>query len=841
MEPTTSGLNDRITSAVQAEKRKQQRLAKQTADQLSFPFPFPVVGPSIKTSTAERLLTFRNRLGGVKHLTQQQPLNCTIHCNYYSIAVNLFQRCALVDQVALFRYVDRFVSTNHCLYHIFREILTTNARVRAWNRSTNRVIFTYKRNLIIVNDGIHQYNPDDLNTITEFDDKVQIAPAVTFKRMLVHSVRHYGKIMEHLQPERLFNERQTFSSTFVKPVKRHNDSTVYENFEDDLFDDDDSDDTSRNERLQQPKHVQPTTKRKRTNLPPVLDDKPSNEDDVDNYHERPSKETRDLEKKTRTSFLLFSKSTKSTRSYYEFWFAAMCRFRHSCDSIWRINRSNNERSIVHNTNDMPSNDTMININPHYKIPNQLLPNCRHTKTTVVTNSSIFHDDAEITSPTCSNTVCERVIITNTTPLYDENLENHTQLLYRRLKHMRERVRDLTDLLQNNDNVNNDVHKWLSNIKHLNVFNETNTKPTISTTNTIGQQNDEKLVETLIKLLHENPKTAPTYSVHFERELSLVQLAQIIEHIVHLAHSAVYSIYDFVFYTEFDAWFVFNETLDYGLRTFNNYGYFPVKQALWDIFIVQVNNNNTNDNYYDDHVEPRQHTENMTSVHNYDIVWIHPPTTMNGNLLLFVQSFRQFLRMIISTSCCFFLNHRSVNTRATAPKHECFMPKASVGMYYSLFLRMTIGHDLICTYKLETEENAVQWLSNYNGLSYNMWRKRRIPKSLLLDQFLASYLHTQRQQHDHSIVEEQTYQTETTHHRQDSDQQNQIDENEIGTFDNDDDSLFSQHTKNHHRRPKIDNFDNSSTNTLNNHTVNNDTNNATTNNYDTDDSLVEFPQ
>jgi hypothetical protein len=63
---------------------------------------------------------------------------CVLHCNYFSLSSQHFEQCTLPDQVAVFRYVDRYISPNHVLYMILKEQLMTKARVHAINRQTGK-------------------------------------------------------------------------------------------------------------------------------------------------------------------------------------------------------------------------------------------------------------------------------------------------------------------------------------------------------------------------------------------------------------------------------------------------------------------------------------------------------------------------------------------------------------------------------------------------------------------------------------------------------------------------------------------------------------------------------
>lgn len=117
--------------------------------------------------------------------------------------------------------------------------------------------------------------------------------------------------------------------------------------------------------------------------------------------------------------------------------------------------------------------------------------------------------------------------------------------------------------------------------------------------------------------------------------------------------------------------------------------------------------------------------------NYRIAWLYSNTTVVGGLTQFAQSFRHILRTGLCTSCSYFLNRKVMNTRKNGQRHDCLMPKTSQGTYYAMFLRLQAGHELVCIDRIENDTEAIQWLQKYDNINNHLWRKRRITRCHLL--------------------------------------------------------------------------------------------------------------
>lgn len=694
--------------------------------------------------------------------------SCTFHCNYFDLIGNTFQRCSLQDQIAIFRFVDRFVSTNHVIYLLIRETITNNARLPSFNRQNSRWSIVSKRNLVVVQDGIQQYDDALLQTLNESFDEIKS----TTRRILVKCSRDYGIVAQNLLPgmrpttNRIEQDEENYVKVNkkVKLIKPRYTRNLYDYADDD--EDEENTDTyhdidrynensndlfpltddeqevlsfdsyhrkrgrtrirlDRSEEDESDKENQPpnktrslkkrTTTAQRTSVKLQRVSMNPDEDDTDRDDDEQSNQqsNRDKERNTRNCQKLFSKSSKSVRAYYELIRKTMDLYNEHCRNESVIVDSHTRR-VKHEYINGLSNNATITFSMPATHRNEAMPLTNEsTRWSICHHRTSIFDEQQITDANCVAVVNENVNIDlSYEARHEEQLNREMTILERRLNSIRKNIGELIEQSTNERSVEEtDIRFDASSMRKDEEERSTRT-------------DDEKMLRYLADTAHTSGMGSQEYRVKYNREFSLDKLRRVTDIVQRLAINRIYNLYDFVFYSEYDAWNTFNRVLDYGIRVHQLHEYFPIKHALWDV--VVVDNTNTFRN---------KPTHEKVSMDNYDLVWVHHPSLVIGDLVEFIQSFKQFIRSCVTTCTCYFLNQKVINTRRTAPKHDCVLPKASQGAYYALFLRMNIGHELLCTSTIKTREDAVHWLRRYETLNEHMWKKRRIPKSKLFESFL----------------------------------------------------------------------------------------------------------
>lgn len=706
--------------------------------------------------------------------TDQQ---CVLHCNYFTLATEHFQRCTLPDQIAIFRYIDRYVSPNHMFYLILKELLMTRAKVRAINRQTGKQGYLLKRNLVIVCDGIEIHDDNTVRQLQAYAENSRHENI--YRRTVVQSTRNYNDVMANLLPgmqdpnggvsgspgfppsvrvrdpieasvtkrkrtrlgrqdkacsnsEIERNQRRHVSNgktddTGNKRLKADDDNNDYnDNDDDDDNNDDDDDDDAIPTELTSNRLERPTldsddeqtlaAKRKRKSL--------HNKDK--RAHVPRSQIVRDEHDDDgiahRNVYTLFSKSAKSIRYYYDDTVELLRKFHDSCVSGWRYDKTHELLNVRHNGYRLKSNNIAATDARHSAPRNKIMPTSDETYflSTLTTIDQI--PEHELTSATCAWTLDEKTTL-ETVRKEEDDLFVDTNALLQRLEQVRRNVDALIESMESPT-----VGQWTTQRKSGRTERTTDDHRPIGIDDNGGNNltiDDDRRMFHLMRISGNTGGNASTttsggeFRIEHDREYSLLSLRTMIEHCVHMAHSNLLHLYDFIFFSEFDTWHTFNAVLDYGIRAYYENNAFPAKHGLWDIALVERKRHRF------------EKTVDTISILNYDMVWLHSPMLVIGNLTLFVQSFRHFIRLCVRTCACYFLNKKVLNTRKCAPKHDCIMPKATQGAYYAMFLRMNIGHELLCLDAINNELDAINWLHRYSSLNQHLWRKKRVAQSRML--------------------------------------------------------------------------------------------------------------
>lgn len=199
-------------------------------------------------------------------------------------------------------------------------------------------------------------------------------------------------------------------------------------------------------------------------------------------------------------------------------------------------------------------------------------------------------------------------------------------------------------------------------------------------------------------------------------MTISELNEVCSFITHAAETRMIKLIDFAVFGAKEAWYLLNSIMAHALRVYKKHGSYPIKDSLSNIVLVDMIDQ-------PGHVNDE---DNEFSVKRYMLTWPNGGVGKLGDIVTFVHTFRRIMRNVISICCCYFMERRAENVRGFVEKHICQMPKAIPGVYQSLFTRMAIGHDLICTHTVNDRAEAISWLIMYANLSVMLWRKRQIP-------------------------------------------------------------------------------------------------------------------
>lgn len=674
---------------------------------------------------------------------------CTIHLNYFDLIHNVFLRCALVDQIAVFRYVDKHVPHNHVVYLLMREILTTNARVATVNKQNGKWNIVGKRNLVVVQDGMQEYDEELLRNIDEEDvDETQRS---TTRRKLVRCTRDYATVMKNLMPgmQSIYGQ-ETHSSLIRRKTVKDNDLFALTTTDDDDDNDDDGNDDDDNNNYdhyyvkRRKKNDNDTVRRNRlfndtgtqrvkAKLRRVIDvERRDDEDDENNDVDERDRDFDDDEengtthsgrdrKRRRSSSSsstttarncqkLFSKSSKSVRVFYETAKRAAADTNDRCRESLSMDKDG--RRFVHEYEKTCGNNALLPFvsarsrNESVRLTNETT---RFALTHRLPDRRSERDVRDPRRPALTDEtlhLCATVLDLSAS----EAEKIDASALWRRVDDVR---RSGLALVSKASKTKGRADETKGRADELDVEDDADPRRV-----------DDRWTKSLDNASYTTTYGPQEFRVIHAREYNLDKLITIIDVVQRLAHSRVFDLYDFVFYSEYDAWSTFNRVLDYAIRVHQRHDYFPVKHALTDIAVID-NTENANS----------RPTQDNLRMDNYDLLWMHDPSLVVGDLIEFVQSFRQFIRKCVTLNTCYFLNQKVMNTRRVAAKHDCVLPKASQGAYYALFLRMNLGHDLLCNSVIETRDEAVRWLQRYETLSDHMWKKKRVPKSKTFTAFV----------------------------------------------------------------------------------------------------------
>lgn len=628
---------------------------------------------------------------------------CFAHVNSFALVGNDFAKCALRDQLTIFHFVDRFVDCNHVIYFLMREILTTKARIRI-KCSNGKIRLAARRNVVLLLDGVEkQFENETRNDVrTTASSNVDAFPSIQAnetERLTVKPVRNYESLITRLN----FNgdNKSCGSNNSHKRMERwpiiRPESTYRDDYNDDdssasTMDDTDSseEDTNRNDRTKQDDigRAERTMKRKRKSC------------DEEKYRNR----------KKRNARRFFGRSKRSIAETYNAIHATIVSYRRSCVGKTFYEHERDQTMFRHINYDCRGNN-ISNANKRIAIG-------RSHSNDSKTSAELYSKPSSTTDRTKYETESFHCSTDEFLEIQSINETSTTEL--------NETVSRLWALVVTARNsMDNFIRKRNATVA-IDLDSSNN-----------DFEADRTRSEIVRETLRKDPSNA-TYAVTMERELSLPHLKNVVKQCTKLALTRCTKLIDMVIHDEHDAWWLFNNVLDHGLQTYRDTGFYPVRQSMWNIIFVGQ-------------TEHRHSTvEKCGKLSNYKIIRENPSGAMMGDLTSFVLSFQKLLRMIVGTCCSYFLNRKQVNTRKSMIKHACVLPKASQGTYYSLFLRMQLGHELLCISQVSNDTEAEIWLRKYHNLNERLNVKRRFAKSILLLEHLQQ-LRASRRGNDSSTA------------------------------------------------------------------------------------------
>lgn len=656
---------------------------------------------------------------------------CFAHVNSFALVGNDFAKCALKDQLAIFHFVDRFVDCNHVIYFLMREILTTKARIRV-KCSNGKIRLAARRNVVLLLDGVEkQLETETRNNVRSTSssnvDTGSTAKANDIERLTIKPLRNYESLISRMNSncESKSYDRNNHKHVAQWPALRSKLTYTTDSYND-VVDSSSStmDDTDYSE---EDANTNDRTKR-------TIKRKRKSRDD----------ETKRSGKK-RNARRFFGRSKRSIAETYNAIHATIVSYRRSCIGRTFREHERNETMFRHINYDCRGNN-ISNAN----------------KRTLVDRSQ--SNDSKICAELYSKPSTAMDRVKYETDSFHCSTDEFLEI----------RSIDETPATELNETVSRLWNLVLTARASMdNFIRKRNATATIDfDSNNNEFEADRARSEIVRETLRKDPSNA-TYAITMERELSLPHLKNVVTQCTKLALTRCTKLIDMVIHDEHDAWWLFNNVLDHGLQTYRDTGFYPVRQSMWNIVFVGQ-------------TEHRYSTvEKCGKLSNYKVVRENPSGAMMGDLTSFVLSFQKLLRIIVGTCCSYFLNRKQVNTRKSMIKHACVLPKASQGTYYSLFLRMQLGHELLCISRVSNDIEAESWIRKYHTLNERLNVKRRFVKSILLTEHLQRLRDSRRRRDpflnvsetsfaNRSSVEEATSKATETYDRSISDD---IDDNE----------------------------------------------------------------
>ena len=602
--------------------------------------------------------------------------SCTIHENYFEIVRKLFCKCSLLDQLALFEFVDRYVDPNHVIFFLMKEALNNGVRLAEKTGTNGRLVLTVRKNLIVVNDGTLD---------SEALARINSRP--------VHDASKYERVTGHRRLH--VKSRRDYSDVLSKLIDY--DAQVYESIRPTYVAQQTNESSESEDEDEEPNDIPKTKRRKRT---------------VQCADES--------ERGTRNVLKLFSISRKSVQSHYNEVCTLLVNFWAKCECTSYLEKHSDggqfDRStnLSHVTYDIQSNNILTNVLRSFPLSNDEKHLFRET---LVDADSSPEYNLSLRSSAWPMNEEWTIHCEQTQDIYNEELErkkNGQRALNVRLVRLRHNVDQLLA-----------KHQPINAVERADVQQRTNLD---------DSESDEQRMFRLGRFTpSSHPVTATEFRIQHESEFALLELKRITMLLSRLSESPCIKLYDFVLTSANDFWTIVNAAFDYAITCKEKHGVYPSKHSLWDVGLVSKTN----------------HSRQSYALDSYYLVWLHSPTLLSGNLTIFVQSFRRLIVSVFNTCACFLLNRATArNRRKQGGKHECRLSKASQNAYYAIFLRMNLGHELLCNMKIETSSDALNWLTKYAELTETLWLKKQIPRPTLLQGHLdnlRSQIHYRLQQ------------------------------------------------------------------------------------------------
>lgn len=160
--------------------------------------------------------------------------------------------------------------------------------------------------------------------------------------------------------------------------------------------------------------------------------------------------------------------------------------------------------------------------------------------------------------------------------------------------------------------------------------------------------------------------------------SLDELNYLTDYVINAASTKIIKLIDFALLSASDTWALLNTIMDHALDIYQETARYPVQDSLSSILLYDTEKTEKWGDADSDHI---------FNIGRYALLWQQGESAKLGDIITFVQSYRRLVCTVLSTCCCYFMNRCAENTRSFIEKHRCLLPKATQGIYFSLFLRI----------------------------------------------------------------------------------------------------------------------------------------------------------
>lgn len=620
-------------------------------------------------------------------MNSREAEGCLLHRNIFSLA-HLFQKCTTKDQVTLFRFIDAYLPENHGLYFLCREVLAEGQSINAAPRGS-RVSTVY------IDDGLERDKGNRVKTDAfEKSPRYELIRTVrdlSSQRAAQDFSRQYHKEVGSNVYTYDHDEENEYGKDGRKRTGPRSGGGKNAN---EIYDDDENDSEYNNDSENGDNKKSAKKGRGRKT------DRRDNEEDFEGWGKRGTvggNKRKDM--LTRNVYrLINSASENSVERHYEIALEGELGFYDDCKMD--VKYEGRTLTSVH----VCGNVRLNTIYPGKKIgrdwydmySDALRKTVRYRLTQDKSGDELdreppinFNVEFSIARLVAGVGDGRMVNLKRDTMYLQKMLEDRVADIHRvHEEEKRKRLQKLQRKRKRDEDEEEELMRWGKKLR------------------------PEEIIMQLDKIILSKTE----FKRNNQHLMTISELTEMCRFITHAAETRMIKLVDFAVFGAKEAWYLMNSIMAHGLKIYKKHGSYPIKDSLSNIVLVDMIDQPSHVNDED----------NEFSVKRYMLTWPNGGVGKLGDIVTFVQTFRRVMRNIVSVCCCYFMERRAVNVRGFVEKHICQMPKAIPGVYQSLFMRMAIGHELLCTHTINDRSEAISWLLMYANLSVMLWRKRQIP-------------------------------------------------------------------------------------------------------------------